>query len=156
MLRLAIAVSEYNSEIAEGLLKGAYSFLREQNMICPEIDEYRSPGAFELPLIAQKLARTQRYAGIICLGCVMKGETAHFEFISSAVSYGIMQSMLKTEVPITFGVLTVYSEDQAFARSQMDSMNKGREAAAACLKSIETLNEIEKMTRNGITSSQLD
>lgn len=156
MLKLAIIISEYNSEITEGLRRGAYHFLKEQNICSSEIDEYRAPGAFELPLIAQKLARTQKYAGIICLGCVIKGETAHFEFISLAASYGMMQSMLKAEIPITFGVLTVYSEDQAVERSQADSMNKGREAAAACLKVVETLNEIEKMTRNAIQSSQFD
>ena len=103
-----------------------------------------SPGAFELPLIAQSLARTGRYAGIICLGCVIKGDTAHFEFISLGAATGLMQAALATGVPIAFGVLTTYTEAQAVNRSRDDAHNKGREAAAACVETLAVLETIKR------------
>jgi 6,7-dimethyl-8-ribityllumazine synthase len=86
--------------------------------------------------MAQSLARARRHEGIICLGCVIKGDTAHFEFISLGATIGLMQAQLATGVPMAFGVLTTYDEEQAALRSRNDAHNKGREAAAACVEAL--------------------
>jgi 6,7-dimethyl-8-ribityllumazine synthase len=143
-MKFAIVISRYNEEVTSGLLKGAQDYLRENGATLESMDIFDAPGAFEIPLIAQQLAKTQRYAGVICLGCVIKGDTAHFEFISLGTAYGIMQGMLNSETPISFGVLTTYSEEQALARSRDNSENKGREAAAACLNAAKTLLHISR------------
>ncbi len=140
--RLAIVVSRFNEEITSGLLQGAKNYLAEQSVIVPDEAVFSAPGAFELPLVAQALAEQDRYDGVICLGCVVKGETAHFEFISLATSLGIMQSALATKKPVSFGVLTVYTDQQAENRSRDDAANKGREAATACLDTIRVLRDI--------------
>lgn len=117
--------------------------LAENGLAIEEADRFAAPGAFEMPLLAQALAETRRYAGIICLGCVIKGDTAHFEFISLGTTVGIMQASLATRTPIAFGILTTYTEDQAVARSRRaDAHNKGREAAAACVASARLLAQI--------------
>ena len=141
-MRFAIVISRYNEEITAGLLQGARAFLQEAGVPIAEEDVISAPGAFELPLIAQKIARTERYAGVICLGCVVKGDTAHFEFISLAAAMGIQTASLATETPIAFGVLTTYTQEQALARSRMNSENKGREAARACFESAKILQKI--------------
>jgi 6,7-dimethyl-8-ribityllumazine synthase len=146
MMRFAVVVSRFNAEVTTGLLDGARAYLREQSV--DAVDVFEAPGAFETPLIAQRLARqttprgAKRYAGVICLGAVIKGDTAHFEFISLGASMGIMQAMLATETPISFGILTTYSDEQAVARSRDDAHNKGREAAAACLDTARTLSAL--------------
>jgi 6,7-dimethyl-8-ribityllumazine synthase len=140
--RFAIVVSRFNEEVTSGLLRGARAHLAEQGAPVAEDEVLSASGAFELPLIAQTLARTGRYDGVVCLGCVIKGDTAHFEFISLGASVGLMQAGLATETPITFGVLTTYTEEQAEARSRDDAHNKGREAAAACLETALLLRRI--------------
>ncbi len=142
MMRFAVVVSRFNEEVTGGLLRGTRAYLAEKNAPVREEDVIYAPGAFEIPLIAQRLARTGRYAGVICLGCVIKGDTAHFEFISLGATLGIQQASLATGVPISFGVLTTYTDEQATARSREDSHNKGREAAAACLESAQVLARI--------------
>ena len=146
--RFAIVVSRFNSEVTDGLLQGARNYLKEKGIDHTEADIFSAPGSFEMPLIAQQLARTEKYDGVICLGCVIKGETAHFEFISLGSTIGIMQSMLNTNKPITFGILTTYNDEQAVARSRENPENKGREAAAACFEAIQTLTQIASI-RNG-------
>lgn len=142
-MKFAIVVSRFNSEVTEGLLQGALAYLKEKGIQQSPADIIQSPGAFEIPLIASRLARTGRYSGVICLGCVIKGDTAHFEFISLGSTIGIMQSMLATDTPISFGVLTTYNDEQAESRSRDDAHNKGREAAAACLETAETLAKLQ-------------
>jgi len=141
--RIAVAVSRFNAEVTQGLLHGALTYLDAEGAPVAKTDIIEAPGAFELPLIAQTLARTERYDGVVCLGCVIKGETAHFEFISLGATLGLMQSSLEAGMPITFGILTTYSDDQAQARSRDDAENKGLEAARACLETIRTLRSIK-------------
>lgn len=141
-MKFAVVVSRFNPEVTDGLLQGAQQYLGEQEIQIDPQDIFQAPGAFEIPLIASRLARTQRYSGIICLGCVIKGDTAHFEFISLGATLGILQSMLATDTPISFGVLTTYTDEQAHLRSRNDAHNKGREAAAACLETAKTLLKI--------------
>jgi 6,7-dimethyl-8-ribityllumazine synthase len=138
--RIAVLQSEFNDEVTGGLKKGALEVLREHGI--REVQEFRAPGAFEIPLIAKKLARSGRFDGIICLGCVIKGDTAHFEFISLGATVGIQLASLETGVPISFGVLTTYTDEQARVRSSSDSHNKGREAALAVLGTLKVLNSI--------------
>ncbi len=135
-MKFAILVSRFNLAITQGLKQGALSALTENGLSPSEIETFEAPGAFELPLLAQTLANTKKYAGIICLGAVIKGDTAHFEFISLGATIGIQQTMLATGIPITFGILTTYDESQALVRSIPTSgENKGREAANACYES---------------------
>jgi len=142
-MKIAIVVAEFNPEITHGLLSGAQNFFKEEKGISISSDDILyAPGAFEIPLIAKKLAETGRFDGIVCLGAVIKGDTAHFEFISLGATYGLMQSMLLTGVPISFGVLTTYNDEQAQLRSQSGKENKGREAAEALWKSISILKKI--------------
>ncbi len=141
-MRFAIVVSRFNQEVTQGLLAGARDFLKSKEIAFHEADLYYAPGAFEIPLIAQKLAQSGRYSGVICLGCVIKGDTAHFEFISLGATVGIQQAALSTGIPITFGILTTYTDEQAVARSRADSHNKGIEAAAAAFESAEILARI--------------
>ena len=137
--RLALVVSRFNEDITGGLRDGALAWLAEHGITVAEPDVIAAPGAFEMPLIAQALARGGRHDGVICLGCVIKGDTAHFEFISLGAATGLMQASLATGVPIAFGILTTYTEAQAVARSAPDPHNKGREAAAACVETIAIL-----------------
>jgi 6,7-dimethyl-8-ribityllumazine synthase len=137
--RIAIVVSRFNEDVTSGLLAGARAELRESSIEVPEAAIFWAPGAFEIPLIAQALARSGRFDGVVCLGCVIKGDTAHFEYISHAASTGLMSASLATDVPLSFGILTTYTDEQAILRSRDDAHNKGREAAAACLASLETL-----------------
>lgn len=135
--RLAIVASRFNAEITEGLLAGAQRCLHEAGHAPATVIE--APGAFEIPLIAQKLAQRDGYDGVICLGAVIKGDTAHFEYISNAASMGLMTASLSIGVPLTFGILTTYDEEQAILRSRNDEHNKGHEAAAACLASLRVI-----------------
>src|SRR6185437_7502963 len=141
-MNVAIVVSQFNEEITSGLLRGTAKYLSDQDIYVRETDIFKAPGAFEIPLIAQTLAKSGHYDGVICLGCVIKGDTAHFEFISLGATVGLMQASLKTKVPITFGILTTYDDEQAIKRSLPDAHNKGREAAAACVESLEVLDRI--------------
>ena len=132
--KLALLVSRFNTDVTHGLRDGALEWLEEHGI--RDVDVFDAPGAFELPLMAQALAKTGTYEGVICLGCVVKGDTAHFEFISLGATIGIMQAQLATETPISFGVLTTYTDEQAQARSRKDVHNKGREASAACVETL--------------------
>lgn len=142
--RLALVVSRFNEEVTGGLRAGAVEWLAEHDVSVRDDDVIAAPGAFELPLIARALARSGRYRGVICLGCVIKGDTAHFEFISLGATVGLMQASLDAGVPIAFGILTTYTDAQAVSRSRPDAHNKGREAAAACLETIAILDRIAR------------
>lgn len=142
--RIAVVVSHFNEDVTSGLLAGAQAELAERDIAVGDADLYDAPGAFEIPLIAQALAESGRYDGVVCLGCVIKGDTAHFEFISLGATIGLVTATLKTGVPITFGILTTYDDDQAIVRSRDDAHNKGREAAAACVLSLATLDRVRQ------------
>ncbi len=141
-MRIAVVVSQFNPEVTQGLLKGTECVLREHDATA---EVFEAPGAFELPLLAKTLAKTGRYHGVVCLGCVIKGDTAHFEFISLGAAVGLQMASLETECPIAFGVLTTYTDEQAIARSRDDAHNKGREAALACLGSLAVLGKIREL-----------
>lgn len=140
----AIITSRFNESITNGLYSGATQYFNEIGIPEENIHTHYAPGAFEIPIIAQKLAQTAEMNGIVCLGCVIKGETAHFEYISETCSQGMMRVMLDTGIPTHFGVLTTYNRQQAESRSQPDQHNKGREAASACWETYLTLCKIQE------------
>jgi 6,7-dimethyl-8-ribityllumazine synthase len=134
VFRFAVVVSRFNEEITEGLLRGALEFFAEQSIPTEAVTVFRVPGAFEIPLAAKRLAESGDYDAIVCLGCLIKGDTMHFEYIADAASHGIAQAATSTGVPMAFGVLTTMTEEQAVERSGAGAGNKGREAAAAALE----------------------
>lgn len=124
-------VSRFNASITGALGAGARAALLEAGVAGSDIEEIGVPGAFELPQAARCAAETGRFDAVICLGCVIRGETPHFEYISSAVAHGLMEAAGETGVPIAFGVLTTDTEAQAEERARPGRDNKGWEAAAA-------------------------
>lgn len=124
-LKIGLVVSLFNTEITHGLLKGCLEGLKEngvkkQNIVIQEV-----PGSFEIPLAAQRLARTRKFQAIICLGAIIKGETAHWDYLAQAVSWGIMKLSLENNMPVLFGVLTCQNLKQAQVRSGPNKNNKG-------------------------------
>ena len=146
--RFAVVVSTFNKDITDGLLRGARAALSDAGVNSADVTIVRVPGAFEIPLAARRLAGTGRYDAIICLGCVIKGETMHFEYIASAVSQGIMGVSADTGIPVTFGVLTTLTEEQAAARSAEGTDNKGREAALSAVEMVTLVEAIDDGVRN--------
>lgn len=138
----AIIQSRFNEEICDGLLSGALNCLKESGYNENNIPVIKVPGAFEIPLVAEKLASQNKYDAIICLGAVIKGETAHFEYVSKAVTDGILQVGLKYGVPVIFGVLTTYDESQAKERSGERENNKGWEAANTAIEMASLMKKI--------------
>jgi 6,7-dimethyl-8-ribityllumazine synthase len=132
--RFAIVVSRFNEEITSGLLSGARSALLEAGVRDDDLTLVHVPGAFEIPVTALHLAETGRFDAVICLGCLIKGDTMHFEYIADAASHGIMNVTVTTGVPVAFGVLTTLTEAQAAVRSEPGEGNKGREAALAAIE----------------------
>ncbi len=132
--RFAVIVSRFNEAITGALRDGARAALAEAGAGDSDVEEMPVPGAFELPQAARRAAETGRFDAVVCLGCVIRGETPHFEYISSAVAHGIMDAAGDTGVPIAFGVLTTDTEGQAEERAKPGRDNKGWEAAAAAIE----------------------
>jgi 6,7-dimethyl-8-ribityllumazine synthase len=140
--RFAIVVSRYNDSITNKLLDGAVKTLTEKGMADDAIDVAWVPGAFELPLIADRLATSGQYAAVLCLGAVIRGETTHDQHINRAVSLGIMEAGLRSGVPVLFGVLTCDSVEQAIHRAGGNVGNKGIECAEAALRMANLLQQL--------------
>jgi len=133
-MRVAIVVSRFNDFVTDRLLEGAQAALREAGLGDGNVDVLRVPGAFEIPMAAQRIAETGKVAAVVCLGCLIKGATPHFEYISSACAHGITAAAASTGVPMAFGVLTTNSVEEALERATAGPSNKGREAADAALE----------------------
>lgn len=138
MSRFAIIATEYNSVIVDGLIAGAERTLKNAGV---EATLLRVPGAFELPLAAKHAAMSKKFDGIVALGCVLRGETPHFDYVCSSVTYGLSRVALDSLVPIGFGVLTVNTVEQAMNRSG-ESGNKGSEAAQAVIQMASLIKDI--------------
>ena len=132
--RFAVVVSRFNEEITEALLKGAQQALAEASVPEADITIMRVPGAFEIPVTALRAAETGHFDAVICIGCVIKGETMHFEYIAGTVCQAIADAASATGVPMALGVLTTLTEEQAAARAADGPENKGREAALAAVE----------------------
>jgi 6,7-dimethyl-8-ribityllumazine synthase len=142
--RFAIVVSTFNEEITAGLLAGARDALSDTGVRDQDVTVVHVPGAFEIPVMALRLAKSGDYDAVICLGCLIKGETMHFEYIASAASQGIMNVSTATGVPVAFGVLTAATDEQAETRSAPGPANKGREAALAAVEMATLFRKMEQ------------
>jgi 6,7-dimethyl-8-ribityllumazine synthase len=129
--RFAIVCATFYEELAQRLTAGALKGFREQGVEESQIDTYEVPGAFELPLAAKVCAESGRYAGVACLGAVIRGETDHYDYVCEGATYGIARAQLDTGVPCTFGLLTVEDMDQALERTGGDKRDSGYNAALA-------------------------
>jgi 6,7-dimethyl-8-ribityllumazine synthase len=135
-MRIALVVSRYNAFVTDRLEAGAREHLRRSGLRDDEIHTFDVPGAYELAQAASRIARTGDWAALVCLGCIIRGETPHFQIIADAVARGITSAGQATGVPIAFGVLTTNTADEAIARAGEGDANKGREAAAAALQMV--------------------
>ena len=143
-LRIGVAVARFNQGVTDRLLAGALEALVRHGVAEDAIDVATVPGAFELPLGAQRLASTGRYDAIVCLGAVVRGETPHFDFVAAEAARGIGEVSRRADVPIAFGVLTTDTIEQALARAGGDRGNKGYEAAVTALEMVQVLRIVQK------------
>jgi len=141
--RFAVVVGRFNEFIGNKLLGGCIDGLKRHGCNEENIDITWVPGAFEIPLAAQKLAKTGRYDAVICLGAVIRGSTPHFDYVSSEVSKGIANVMLSTGIPVIFGVLTTENIEQAIERAGTKAGNKGFDAALTAIEMTNLLKNIE-------------
>lgn len=130
-MRIALAVGRFYEDLADRLVAGARAVLEEAGIT--DVDEFDVPGAYELPMAAKLAAESGRYAGVVCLGAVIRGETSHYDIVCGESARGIQDVQLQTGVPCAFGVLTVDNLDQALARAGGDKRDSGRQAAEAVL-----------------------
>jgi 6,7-dimethyl-8-ribityllumazine synthase len=133
-MKFALVVSRYNDFVTDRLEKGALGALEAAGVSSDDILVLRVPGAFEIPSAARLAAETGEVEAVVCLGCIIRGETPHFEFIASAVAHGLVTASGETGVPMTFGVLTTNSVEEALARAVDGPSNKGWEAATAAVE----------------------
>jgi 6,7-dimethyl-8-ribityllumazine synthase len=133
-LRFAIVVSRFNSFITERLLGGAMDALRRTGAADDTIDVVKVPGAWEVPLVAVELARQHRYDAVICLACVIRGETPHFDYVAAEAAKGVAHAAAETGVPVAFGVLTTNTLEQAIDRAGAKGGNKGSDAAMTAIE----------------------
>jgi 6,7-dimethyl-8-ribityllumazine synthase len=133
-MRVALIVSRYHAFVTDRLERGARAYLRAAGLGDADVRTWHVPGAFELPQAAATLAASGEVDAVVCLGCLIRGETPHFDYIAQAVAHGITHAAQSTGRPIAFGVLTTNTAEEAMARATDGDANKGREAAAAALE----------------------
>ena len=132
--KFALVVSRFNDFITEKLLSGALDALIRSGTSDEDIEVVKVPGAFEIPLLAQKMAKTKRFDAVICLGAVIRGSTPHFDYVSAEVSKGVAAVSMESEIPVIFGVITVDTIEQAIERAGTKAGNKGWSAAIAAVE----------------------
>jgi len=141
-VKIAIVAGRFNEFITSKLVGGALDVLKRNDVSEESIDIAWVPGAFEIPLIAKKLANTQKYDAIITLGAVIKGSTPHFDYVCAEVSKGVAQISLQSELPVIFGVLTTNNIEEAIERAGTKAGNKGADAAFSAIEMINLIKEI--------------
>jgi 6,7-dimethyl-8-ribityllumazine synthase len=139
--RFAVVVARFNEPISKKLLDGALGALADHAVRGEQVEVHWVPGSFELPLAALTLARSRRFAGVVCVGAVIKGATPHFDYVCRVAAHGISRAGLDTGVPVTFGVITALTEEQAWERAGGRVGNRGEEAALAALEMAAWLRE---------------
>jgi 6,7-dimethyl-8-ribityllumazine synthase len=144
--RFAVIAARFNGFIVDQLIAGAIDGLKRHGVADSDIDVVRVPGSFEIPPIAQRLARCEKYAAVLCLGAVIRGETDHYEHVCAAATSGIAHVALHADIPVIFGVLTCDTVEQAQNRAGLKAGNKGFEAALAALEMVKLL---QKLPRKG-------
>jgi len=146
--RFAIVVSRFNEFITSKLLGGALDVLARHGVdVERDVEIAWVPGSWEIPLVAARFARTKRYDAVICLGCVIRGDTPHFEYIAAEAAKGIAQSMLESGVPITFGILTTDNIEQAIERAGTKAGNKGGDAAISAIEMVSLMRQLPEAER---------
>lgn len=143
-MRIGVVVSRFNDMFTERLLKGALDCLQRHGVADDDVQVARVPGAFEIPLCARTMARSGHFDAVVCLGAVIRGATAHFEYVSSSVASGISQVALDTDVPVIFGVLTTETLEQTMERCGSKSGNKGWESAEAAIETVHVLRGLRR------------
>ena len=142
--KIAIAIARFNSFINESLLEGAIDALQRLGQVKQEnITVVRAPGAYELPLVARRLAESKKFDAIVALGTVIRGGTAHFEYVAGEASSGLGKVAMEAEIPVAFGVLTTENIEQAIERAGTKAGNKGAEAALTALEMVNLLQQID-------------
>ncbi len=141
--RFGLAVSRFNAFIVDSLVAGAVDTLRRHGADEGEIEIVRAPGAFELPLVVSRMARSRRFDAIIALGAVIRGGTPHFEYVAGECTRGLSAAMLQHDVPVAFGVLTVDTIEQAIERAGTKAGNKGAEAALSAIEMVDLLRRLD-------------
>ena len=142
-LKFALVVSRFNSFITERLLEGALDCLRRQGVAEDDLMVARVPGAWEIPVVVKRLAQSKAYDGVICLGAVIRGSTPHFDYVAAEVSKGIAMVSLESGLPISFGILTTDTLEQAIERAGSKAGNKGFAAAEAAIEMVNLLKGLE-------------
>ena len=142
--RFAIVAGRFNGLVTEALLAGCRDTFARHGVPGDRLDVAWVPGSFEIPIIARKLAESRRYAAVVCLGCVIRGETGHYDHVAGQAAAGVMQAGLATGVPVIFGVLTTDTVDQALNRSGLKSGNKGVDAALAAIEMVNLLRRLDE------------
>lgn len=142
--RVGIVVARFNEFITSKLLSGAVDTLLRHDVKQEDIDVAWVPGAFEIPLIASKMAKSKKYDAVICLGAVIRGSTSHYDYVCSEVSKGIATVSLNSEIPVMFGVLTTENIEQAIERAGSKAGNKGSECAEGAIEMVNLIREIER------------
>jgi 6,7-dimethyl-8-ribityllumazine synthase len=150
-MRIALVVSRYNPFVTERLEAGAREHLRQAGVRDEDIHTFAVPGAYELAQAASRIARTREWSALVCLGCIIRGETPHFQIIADAVAGGITSASQATGVPIAFGVLTTNTADEAIARAGEGDANKGREAATAAVEMVRLYDTLPPERRSEIS-----
>ncbi len=145
--RFGLVVSKFNEFVTGRLLAGAVEALNKAGAGEEAIEVAKVPGAFEIPLVARRLARSRRFDAVICLGAVIRGETPHFEYISSEASRGVAQAAWETDVPVIFGVLTTESVEQALDRAGPAERNRGAEAARTAIEMATLMKKLQVPSR---------
>ena len=140
--KIGIVVSRFNELVTERLLEGAISALKRHGGNEDQIEVARVPGAFELPLVAQKMAQSGRFRAVLCLGCVIRGATDHYDYVCGPTASGVMTAGLNSGIPVIFGVLTTDTLEQAFERAGSKAGNKGAEAMQAALETADLLAQL--------------
>ena len=141
--RFAIVASRFNDFIVDSLLKASVRCLRQHGAVDADVEIIRVPGAFEMPLMVEKVAGSRRFDGIIALGCVIRGGTPHFDFVAGECVKGISAAVHKHGVPVGFGILTTDNIEQAIERAGTKAGNKGEEATLAVIEMVNTLRRVE-------------
>jgi len=140
--RFAVVAARFNAMVTEALLSGCRDAMTRHGVADDRIDVAWVPGSFEIPMVARKLAETGRYAAVICLGCVIRGETSHYDHVAGQAAAGVMQAGLSTGVPVIFGILTTENVEQALNRAGLKAGNKGADAAMAAIEMVNLLAQI--------------
>jgi 6,7-dimethyl-8-ribityllumazine synthase len=142
-LRFALVVSRFNSVVTDKLLEGALQAMNKCGVAEEDVEVVRVPGSFEIPLTAKKLAQSGRFAGVVCLGAIIRGETPHWDYLAHAVAEAIAKATLESGVPLSLGVLTTDSRELALARAVPGGNNRGYDAAVTAIEMADLLRTLE-------------